>query len=105
AAVPIVTAEVRVAVGGLHLEHAVADFENRNIEGAAAEIIDGNFLVLLLVEAVSERRSSRLIDDAQDFEASDAAGVFRGLALRVVEVSRNGDDSLRDFLAETHFGV
>src|SRR6478736_1240825 len=32
--VEIFTAEEGVAVGGLHLEHAVADFKNRNVEGA-----------------------------------------------------------------------
>jgi hypothetical protein len=48
-AVPIVAAQVRVAVGGFDLEHAVADFQYRNIECAATQVIHGDFLVLLLV--------------------------------------------------------
>ena len=96
---------MRVAVRGLHLEHAVADFQNRNIERAAAQVIDRDLLVLFLVEPVGERRRGRFVDDAQHFEAGNAAGVFRGLTLRVVEVGGNGDDGLRDFLAETGFGV
>ena len=36
--VPVVAAEVGVAVGGLHLEHAVADLEHRHVERAAAEV-------------------------------------------------------------------
>ncbi len=33
------------------------------------------------------------------------AGVLGGLALRIVEIGGNGDDGLRDFLAQAHFGV
>ena len=48
-----------VAVGGLDLEHALADVEHRDVEGAAAEVEDRDAQVLargLLVEAEGERR-------------------------------------------------
>ena len=61
-------------------------------------------LVLLLVETVGERRRRRLVDDAQDLEPGDLAGVLRGLALGVVEVGGHGDDGLRDLLAEVVLG-
>ena len=64
ALVEVVAAEVRVAVGRLHLDDAVADFEDRDVERAAAEVEDGDRLVLLLVEAVRQRRGGRLVDDA-----------------------------------------
>ena len=38
--VEVFAAEKSVAVGRFDLEHAVADFEHRDVEGAAAEIID-----------------------------------------------------------------
>ena len=98
--VEIFAAEEGVAVGRLHLEHAVADFENGNVERAAAEVIDRDGAGLALVEAVGERRRGRLVDDAQHFEAGDLAGVLGGLALCVVEIGRNGDDGLIDFRAE-----
>src|SRR5690606_37137709 len=47
---------------------------------------------------------SRLVDDALDFQARDATGVFGGLTLTVVEVSRNRDDGFRHYLAEVVFG-
>ena len=86
--VDVVAAEVRVAVGRDDLHDVVADLEDRDVERAAAEVVDGDDLVLLLVEAVRERRRRRLVDDALDLEAGDAAGVLGGLALGVVEVRR-----------------
>ena len=43
--VPVVAAEVVVAGGRLDLEHAVADLEHRDVEGAAAEVEDEDRLV------------------------------------------------------------
>ena len=86
--VEVVAAEVGVAVGGLDLEDAVADLEDGDVEGAAAEVEDEDRLVVLLVEPVGERGRRRLVDDALDLEAGDLAGVLRRLALGVVEVRR-----------------
>ena len=36
--VPVVTAEVGIAVRALHLEHAVTDLEHAHVEGAASEV-------------------------------------------------------------------
>ena len=94
--VEVVAAEVRVAVGGAHLEHALPEVEDGDVERAAAEVEHEDRLVVLLVETVGERGRGRLVDDALDVEAGDLAGVLGGLALRVVEVRRDGDDRLGD---------
>ncbi len=98
--VEVFAAEERIAVGRLHLEHAVADFQHRDIEGAAAKVIDRDGAGLRLVEAIGERGRGRFVDDAENFEAGDLAGVLGRLTLGVVEVSGNGDDRLLDLLAE-----
>ncbi len=95
ALVDVVAAQVGVAVGRFHFDHAIAHFEDGDIERAAAEIVHGDGFVLLLIEPVSERGRGRLIDDAHDVEAGDLARVLGGLALRVVEVRRHGDHGLR----------
>ena len=100
AVIVIVAAEMRVAVGRFHFEDAVADFEDRDVERAAAEIPDENRLVAFFVETVCERRRGRLVDDAQHVETGDLAGVFGRLALRVVEVRGNGNDRFGHALAE-----
>ena len=66
--------------------------QDRDVEGAAAEVVDGDDAGAPLVEAVGERRRGRLVDDPQHLEAGDAAGVAGGGALRVVEVRGHGDD-------------
>ncbi len=98
--VEVFTPQEGVAIGRLHLEHAVADLQDGDVEGAAAEVVDRDGAGLLLVEAIGERGRGRLVDDAQHFEPGDLAGVLGGLALGVVEISGNGDDRLFDLLAE-----
>ena len=103
--VEVIAAEVRIAVRRLDFERAFRELENRDIERAAAEVEDEDRLILVLVEAVGKCCCRRLVDDAQDIEACNLAGVLRRLALAVVEVSRNRDDSLRDRLTEVCFCI
>ena len=102
--VEILAAQEGVAVGRLHLEDAVADLQDRDVEGAAAQVIDRDGAGALLLEAVGERRRRRLVDDAQHLEAGDAAGVLGRLALGIVEIGGHGDDRLGHLLAEIGLG-
>jgi len=93
--VVVLAAEERVAGGGDDLEDAVgADLEDRDVEGASAEVVDGDRLLDVAAETVREGRSRGLVDDADDVETCDLARVFRGLTLVVVEVRGDGDDRL-----------
>ena len=67
--VEVLAAQEGVAVGGLHLEHAVADLQHRDVERAAAEVVHGDALAILLVETVGQRGGGRLVDDAQHLQA------------------------------------
>ena len=75
ALVKVVAAQVRVAAGRQHLEHAVADLKDGDVEGAAAQVEHQDGLVALLLKAVGERRRGRLVDDAQHLQAGDLACV------------------------------
>jgi len=92
ALVEVLAAEEAVAAGGQHFEHPFVDFQDGDIEGAAAQVVDGHLLVLVLAEAVRQRGRRGFVDDPFDFQAGDLAGVLRRLALGVVEVGRHGDD-------------
>lgn len=46
----------------------------------------------------------RLVDNSQDDKTSDCAGILRGLSLSVVEVRRNGDNSVGNLLTKVSLG-
>ena len=105
AVVPIVSAEMGIAISGGNLEDAVADFKGRDIKCATAEVVDSDFFIGFFVQSVSERSGCGLVDDALDFEARDLAGILRGITLGVVEVSGNRNDGFRDLFAQFGFGI
>ena len=105
ALVEVFAAKERVAVGGAHFHDVVADFEDGDVKGAAAQVEHGDLLVLLAVHAVGQGGCGGLVDDALDLKAGDLARVLGGLALGVVEVGRNGDDGLGDGFAQIGLGV
>ena len=64
-----------------HLEDAFGEIEDRDVVGAAAEVVDRDLLVVLLVETIGQRRRGRLVDDPLDCQAGDLAGILGRLAL------------------------
>ena len=103
--IEVIAAQVRIAVGGTHLEGALAELEDRYVEGAAAEVVHGDVVIVFLVETVGERGGGRLVDDAQHLQPRDFARVLGRVALAIVEVGGDGDDRLGDRLAQVRFGV
>ena len=103
ALVNVVAAEVGITIGRLHFDDAFSDFQNRDIEGSATEVIDGDGFIFSFVESVGECGCRRLVDDALDFEAGNLSGVFGRLPLCVVEICRHRDDRFGDLLAEIVF--
>mmetsp|Transcript_109647 Transcript_109647/g.340299 ORF Transcript_109647/g.340299 Transcript_109647/m.340299 type:complete len:677 (+) Transcript_109647:253-2283(+) len=104
ALVEVLSAQVGVAVRGDHLEDAVVDGQQRDVKGAAPEVVDEDVLLGLLVKTIGNGGCGRLVDDSQHVEASDGAGILRGLPLRIVEVSGNGDNGMLHLLAQVVLG-
>ena len=103
--VKVVAAQMVVAGGREDFLNALAHLDDRDIEGAAAQVVDHDLLVAFLVGAVSERRRGRFVDDSLDVKAGDVARVLGRLALGVGEVGGAGDNRFGDRLAEISFGV
>ena len=99
AVVDVVAAQMRIAIGGEHFEDAFLQLEDRDVEGATAQIVDGDDAFLALVEPVGERGGGGFVDETKHFETGDSSGVAGGLPLRVIEVGGDCDDGLRNSLA------
>mmetsp|Transcript_129157 Transcript_129157/g.346414 ORF Transcript_129157/g.346414 Transcript_129157/m.346414 type:complete len:184 (+) Transcript_129157:705-1256(+) len=104
ALIEVLTAQVRVAAGGDHLEHAIVNGEQADVEGATAQIVHEDVLLGLLVQTVRDGRCRRLVDDAEDVHTRDGARILRGLPLRIVEVRGHGDHCVIDLLAQVILG-
>lgn len=102
--IEILTTKVGVTVGGLDLEDTVLDLQDGDIEGTTTKIVDGDNAVGLLLEAVSQSGSSRLVDDTEDVKTGNLTGVLGALTLGIVEVGRDGDDGVLDGLGEVGLG-
>ena len=102
--VEVVAAEVVVAVAGDHLDHALLNAHDRDVEGPAAEIVDEHPFALLLRRLVDEGRRGRLVDDAGHLEPGDLAGFAGRLPLRVGKERRDRDHRLPHRLAKPNLG-
>src|SRR5215831_16941842 len=74
--IPIVATQMGIAVSSFYLEDSITDFQDGDIECAAAEIVHRNLFVLLLIETVSQRGCGWLIYNAKDLEPGDSASVL-----------------------------
>ena len=87
--VDIIAAKMRVAVRCEDFENAIVQLQDRDIEGAAAEIIDGYDSLFALIEAVGERCRGGFVHQPQILRAPAMRPASRvAWALRVVEAWR-----------------
>src|SRR5690606_11866699 len=76
-----------VATSSDHAEHTLLQLHQRNVEGAATEVIDDDRSFQLFVETIGHGCCGRLTQQAQNFETRQTRGIARGFALRFIEVS------------------
>ena len=94
-----------IAVGSFYFKHAVAQFQDADIEGTAAQVIYQDGMVVSFVNAIGQGSRSRFVDDTQHFQAGNLACVFGCLTLGIGEVSRNSDNCLGHGFAQIFFRV
>ena len=99
--IEVVTTEVCITVRCFYFEYAVTELEHRHIVCTSTAVEDHDFHILVrLIESVCQCGSSWFINDTAHIESSNFACLFSSLSLCIVEVCRNGDDSVGYFLSE-----
>jgi hypothetical protein len=103
--VEVVAAEVGIAVAGEDLDDAALDLGDRDVEGAAAEVVDEQPLPLGRVRVVGQHGGGRLVDDPDDLQPGELARLAGRRALALVEEGGDGDHRLLDRLAQRLLGA
>ena len=98
--IEVVTAKVSVTVGAEHFDQFVFDFEDRDVEGSAAEVKHADFFFAFLFESIGESGCRGLVNNTGHLKTGDLACVLGCLTLSIVEVGGHGDDRLIHFMTE-----
>lgn len=94
-----------VTGSSLDLEDSLLDGEEGDIKGPATQIENKNVLLFtLLVEAVRNSGGGGLVNNTKYIESGNTSGILGSLTLRVVEVSRHGDNRVLDLLSKVSLG-
>ncbi|MBT9163727.1 MAG: hypothetical protein DDT24_00647 [Chloroflexi bacterium] len=94
-----------IAIDSLHLERAITQLQDRDIERSASEVVHRDGLILLLIQTIGHRGCGGLVDYAKHIESGDNSRILGRLALAVVEISRHGDHRVGHFLPKVSLGV
>ena len=95
--VEVLSSQVSVTSGGLHLEDTLLDGQDGHIKSTTAQIENEHIALggaLLFVQTISNGSGGGLVDDTQDIKTGNNASILCGLALRVVKVGGNSDYSI-----------
>lgn len=103
--VEILTTQVSITGSGQDLEGAIINGQEGDIEGTSTEIVDDDLaLIASLVQTVGDSCGGGFVDDTENIETGDSAGVLGGLSLVIVEVGGYSDDGVGDGLSKVVLG-
>ena len=103
-AIVVVAAQGRIATGRDHLEDALGQAQDGDVEGAATQVVDRVDTLAGIVQAIGDRGRGGFVDQAQHMQARQPRRVLGGLALRIVEIRRHRDHGPDQVVAQTVFG-
>src|SRR5258705_7160250 len=103
--IKVVASQVRIPGRAFHFKDPVAYFKNGNVKGSPTKVENQNRLVLFLIQSISQRGRSRLVNNAQHIKTGNLPRVFRCLTLCIIEVSRHRDNRVLHLFAQIATGV
>lgn len=105
--IEILTTKMGVTSGSLDGEDTALDVQQGHIKGTTTKIVDQDVALLVrLVRAqtVGDSCGGRLVDDTKNVKSGNGTSVLSSLTLVVVEVGRDGDNSLLHLFSELGLG-
>ncbi|EOA64624.1 NAD-specific glutamate dehydrogenase [Corynebacterium glutamicum MT] len=104
--IPVVATELVVAGGCTNFNNTVTDLQEGDVEGTATEVeYQDGLLLLALLKTVCKCGRGWLVNNTKNVESRDLASFLGCLTLRVLEVCRNGNNSIGNVLAQVRFSV
>ena len=105
--VEVLSSQVSVTSGRLHLEDALLDGQDGHIKSTTAQIENEHVALggaLLFVQTIGNGGGGGLVNDTQDIKTGNNTGVLGGLTLRVVKVGGNSDYSIVNGVTQIGLG-
>mmetsp|Transcript_4706 Transcript_4706/g.10345 ORF Transcript_4706/g.10345 Transcript_4706/m.10345 type:complete len:392 (+) Transcript_4706:682-1857(+) len=103
--IEIFSSQMGITVGGQNFKNSRVDGQQSDIECTSSKIENKDVgFTSGLVHTVGNCGSGRLVDDTFDLHSGNSTGILGCLTLGIVKVSRNGNNSVLDFLTQESFG-
>mmetsp|Transcript_27977 Transcript_27977/g.41494 ORF Transcript_27977/g.41494 Transcript_27977/m.41494 type:complete len:438 (-) Transcript_27977:128-1441(-) len=103
--IEILSSQMGISVGSKYLEYSIINGKKGNIECSTSKIEYKNIgFSSGLVHTVSNCSSGRLVDNTLNLHSRNSSSILGSLTLSIVEVSRNGNNSVMDILSEESLG-
>ena len=99
ALIEVIAAQMIIARSRKNLDNIITNFDDRNIKGATAKVVDHNFLSGTIIKPIRQSCTGRLIDNSQDVKSCNSACVLCCLTLRIIKISRYGNYRIRHLLS------
>ena len=101
--VKVIPTQCGITTGRDDFKHATAQLQQRDIERATTQVVNGIQAFGTVVQAIGNGRSCGLVEQAQHVQAGHLGGIFGGLALCVVKIGRHRDDGAKQVVVEGVF--
>ena len=101
--IEIIATQCGVTTSGHHLEHALGEAQNGNVEGATTQVVYGVEALRTGLQAIGQGCRGGFIEQPQDIQACKACRILRGLTLCVIEIGRHRDHRPDQLISEGLF--
>ena len=95
---------MRITIGGFYFKYPITQFKYGNIKCTTTKVKYCDLMILAsFIQTISQCCGCRLIHDTANIQTCNFTGFFGSLALRIIKISRNGNNRFCYFLAQVIF--